>query len=57
MDPESTRRDFLRAGTATTAGLVAAGAGALAAEQPQKPKDEPAKPAHDHDHHTLRSGF
>jgi FtsP/CotA-like multicopper oxidase with cupredoxin domain len=45
MDPETTRRDFLRAGTAATAGLVAGGSGALGGEPPPNPPAE-----HEHAH-------
>ena len=43
MNPEATRRDFLRAGTAATAGLVAGRAGA--ADGPPKSDGGAAKPA------------
>ena len=43
MNPEATRRDFLRAGTAATAGLVAGRAGA--ADGPTKSDGGAAKPA------------
>ena len=40
MNPETTRRHFLRGGTLATAGLLGAAAGT----------EPPAKPEHDHHH-------
>ena len=52
MEPETTRRSFLKGGTLAAAGLVAAGAGSNAegADAPAKQPADTKKQSHDHNH-------